>query len=158
MKPEVNGKSVFNWMIIGCLSGVLGTGCVAQKADLQKIHKDLDQQISQIRIEKKELAQELKAARAAIAESKNLLSAQKADMANMRSDFAPLNQQIKLLREQDLTSLYGKIEVTEKNISDLRQDFATQTEKLSSEIQTLQTTTQSQEEQQQQAHKVNHLY
>ena len=101
-------------MLIGCLSGVLGTGCIAQKADLQKIHKDLDQQMTKIRTEKKELEKELVAARTAIAESRNLISAQKAEMSKMRSDLAPMNQQIKLMREEDLTSVYGQFEVAEK--------------------------------------------
>ena len=149
MKHEVNGTLVFKRLIIGCLFGVFGTGCVAQKADLQKIHKDLDQQITAIRVEKKELEKELEAARGAIAESRNLISAQKTEMSKMRSDIAPMNQQIKLLREQDLTIMYGQIEVTEKKVSDLRQDFVSQTEKLSGDIQALQTTTQAQGERQQ---------
>ena len=156
MKHGVNGKSVFQWMIIGCLFGVLGTGCVAQKADLKKIHKDLDQQMTQIRTEKKELEKELVAARAAIAESRNLIAAQKADMSKMRSDLAPMNQQIKLMREEDLTSVYGQFEVAEKKISDLQKDFAahgeifsTMTGKLDTDIQALQTTVQAQDEQQQ---------
>ena len=149
MKHEVNGTFVFIGIIIGCLFGVFGTGCVAQKADLQKIHKDLDQQIAVIRVEKKELEKELEAARGAIAESRNLISAQKTEMSKMRSDMAPMNQQIKLLREQDLTIMYGQIEVTEKKVSDLRQDFVSQTEKLGGAIQALQTTTQAQGERQQ---------
>jgi chromosome segregation ATPase len=156
VKHEVNGKSVVNWMIIGCLSGVLGTGCIAQKADLQKIHKDLDRQMTQIRTEKKELEKELVAARAAIAESRNMISAQKADMSKMRSDLAPMNQQIKLMREEDLTSVYGQFEVAEKKISDLQKDFtaheknfSTTTEKLNTDIQALQMTVQAQGEQQQ---------
>jgi chromosome segregation ATPase len=156
VKHEVIVKPVFNWMLIGCLSGVLGTGCIAQKADLQKIHKDLDRQMTQIRTEKKELEKELVAARAAIAESRNLISAQKAEMSKMRSDLAPMNQQIKLMREEDLTSVYGQFEVAEKKISDLQKDFAaheknfsTTTGKLNTDIQTLQLTVQAQGEQQQ---------
>jgi len=159
VKHEVIVKPVFKWMLIGCLSGVLGTGCIAQKADLQKIHKDLDQQMTQIRTEKKELEKELVAARAAIAESQNLIAAQKADMSKMRSDLAPMNQQIKLMREKDLTSVYGNFENVEKKISDLQKDFATHeknfsttTGKLGTDIQALQTTVQSQDDQQQLAH------
>jgi chromosome segregation ATPase len=150
VKHGVNGKSVGKWIVIGCLFGVLGTGCVAQKADLQKVHKDLDQQIRQIRVEKKELSKELEAARAAIAKSQKLISAQKADMNKMRSDLAPLNQQIKLLREQDLTKLYGNFEDVEKKISDLKKyfeahkkSFSTTTGTLQSDIQSIQTTVKS---------------
>ena len=94
--------------------------------DLQKVHKDLDQQIRQIRDEKKELAKELEAARAAIA-------AQKAE----------LNQQIKLLRERDLTSLYGQIEVANKTISDLQKDFDTHKDNFSTTTGALQSDSQS---------------
>ena len=159
MKHGVNGKSVCKWIVIGCLFGVLGTGCVAQKADLQKIHKDLDQQIRQIRVEKKELSKELEAARAAIAKSQKLIATQKADMNKMRSDLAPLNQQIKLLREQDLTRLYGNFEDVEKKISDLKKDFeahkksfSTTTGTLQSDIQSIQTTVKSHAEQLQTNH------
>ena len=119
-------NSVYKWMIIGCVSGALGTGCVAQQADLARIQKDLDQQITQIRTEKKALAEELGAARAAIAESQELLSAQKADIKKMQSDLAPrvdlaqLNQKIKLMSEKDLPNLYGNFEEVEKKISDLQ--------------------------------------
>lgn len=159
MKHGVNGKSVCKGIVIGCLFGVLGTGCVAQKADLQKIHKDLDQQIRQIRVEKKELSKELEAARAAIAQSQKLIATQKADMNKMRSDLAPLNQQIKLLREQDLTRLYGNFEDVEKKISDLKKDFeahkksfSTTTGTLQSDIQSIQTTVKSHAEQLQTNH------
>jgi len=156
VKLEVIVKPVFKWMLIGCLSGVLGTGCVAQKADLARVQKDLDQQMTKIRTEKKELEEELAAARAEIAESRDLISAQKADMSKMRSDLAPMNQQIKLMREEDLTSVYGQFEMTEKNISDLRKDLTSQVDKLNTDIQALQkadqalqTTDQAHEEQQQ---------
>ncbi|MGV7228867.1 MAG: hypothetical protein ACQ9IQ_09450, partial [Nitrospirales bacterium] len=146
----------FNWFIIGCLSGMLGTGCVAQQADLAKVQKDLDQQIAKIRVEKKALDEEMRTARAEIAESRNLIAAQKSDMSKMRSDQAPMNQQIKLMREKDLTSVYGQFEVMEKKISDLQKnfaahenDFSTTTGTLSTDIQALQTTVQAQGEQQQ---------
>ena len=149
MKNEVNGKSVFNWMIIGCLSGVLGTGCVAQQADLAKVQKDLDKQIREIRVEKKALDEEMRIARAEIDESRNEIAAQKSNMSNMRSDLAPMNQRIKLIMEEDLTNVYGKFEMTEKSISDLRKDVTGQGGKLNADIQTLQTTIQAQDEQQQ---------
>ena len=160
MKHEVNGKCLLNWMMVGCLSGMLGTGCIAQKADLQKIHKDLDQQISQIRVEKKELAQELNAARSAIVESKDVLSAQKAEMKKMQTNLAPridlaqLSQQIKLMREKDLPSLYGNFEDTEKKISDLQKNLEAEksdnlatTETLKTDIKSIQTMLQSHQDQ-----------
>jgi len=142
-------NSVYKWMIIGCVSGALGTGCVAQQADLARIQKDLDQQITQIRTEKKALAEELGAARAAIAESQELLSAQKADIKKMQSDLAPrvdlaqLNQKIKLMSEKDLPNLYGNFEEVEKKISDLQIKNSTSAETLKTDIQSIQTTVQT---------------
>ena len=150
VKCMIHAQSVCKWIILGCVFSGLGAGCVAQKADLQKIHKDLDQQITKIRFEKRELAEELEAARAAIVESQNLISAQKSDMAKMRSDLAPLNQQIKLMREQDLTSMYGQFELAEKDISELREDLSLQKEQLSTEIEALQSTSVQAREKQQQ--------
>ena len=154
MKHEVMVKPLFKWILIGCLSGVLGTGCVAQQADLARVQKDLDRQISKIRLEKKALDEEMSAARAEIAESRNLIAAQKADMGKMRSDLAPMNQQIKLMREKDLASVYGNFEDVEKKISDLQKDFEAQklknsssAETLQSDIQSIQTTVQAHEEQ-----------
>ncbi len=135
-------------LLIGLFSG-LHVGCVAQQADVARIQKDLEQQIGQLKSEKLALEQQVDEARSAISESQNLIAAQKADMTKMRSDLAPLNQQIKLLREQDLTSLYGNYEQAEKKISDLRQDLTSQTEKLGRDIQALQATTATQGEQQQ---------
>ncbi len=99
-------------------------GCVAQQADLARIQKDLELQISQLKSEKQALGQQVDEARLAIAESQKLIEAQKADMRRMRSDLAPLNQQLKLLREQDLTKLHGNFEVADKKIRDLRKDFS----------------------------------
>ena len=149
MEPGGFAKSVFKGVLLIGLFGTLQISCVAQQADVARIQKDLEQQISQIKSEKVALGQQVDEARSAITESQKLIAAQKADMIKMRSDLAPLNQQIKLLREKDLTSLYGQFEMTEKKVSDLRQDFANQTEKLSSEIQALQTTAQTQGERQQ---------
>ena len=149
MIHEVHDTFIGTWIFMGCLIGVLGTGCVAQQADVARIQKDLEQQIGQLKSEKAALGQQVDEARLAITESQNLISAQKADMAKMRSDLAPLNQQIKLMREQDLTSVYGQFEMTEKKLADLRQDFTSRTEKLGAEIQALQTTSQAQGERQQ---------
>jgi len=142
-------KSVFTGIMLIGLFGGLQIGCVAQKADVARIQKDLEQQISQLKSEKIALGQQVEETRSAIAESQNQITAQKADMNKLRSDLAPLNQQIKLLRDKDLTSLYGQIEMTEKRVSDLRQNFVSQTEKFGGDIQALQTTAQAQGERQQ---------
>ncbi len=149
MTPGGFIQSIFQWITLVVIFVILEVGCVAQQADVARIQKDLEQQISQLKSEKVALGEEVLEARSAIAESKKLIDAQKADMSKMRSDLAPLNQQIKLLREQDLTSLYGQFELTEKKLSDLRHDFDNQTEKLANDIQTLQANDQTHAEQQQ---------
>ena len=126
-----------NFSSLGAVLGVglgllLGSGCVAQQADLAKIQKDLEMQISKIKEEKRALGAQVDEAKSAISESQALISQQKADMAKMRSDLAPLNQQVKLLREQDLTSLYGKNEVAEKRIGDLEKSLKNLTDSLES--------------------------
>ena len=120
------------------------TGCVVP-SDSQRIHRDLNQQIIQLKSQKTFLSKRVDEARSAIAELQNLVAAQKADMSIMRRDLAPMNQQIKLMREGDLTSLYGQFEVAEKKISDMQKDFAaheknfsTTTGKLNTDIQALQ--------------------
>jgi len=97
-------------------------GCAPQ-SELSKVQKDLELRMARIEAENNENKTAFNEARIAITESQKLLEAQKADMNKMRSDLAPLNQQIKLLREQDLTKLYGNFEDVEKKISDLRKDF-----------------------------------
>lgn len=154
MIPGEYAKSVFTGIMLIGLFGVLQIGCVAQQADVARIQKDLEQQIGQLKSEKAALGQQVEEVRSAIAESQNLIAAQKADMNKMRSDLAPLNQQIRLLREQDLTSLYGNFEDAEKKISDLKnnfeahkKNFSTTTETLQSDIQAIQTSVQSHAEQ-----------
>ncbi len=139
-------RSLTRYVVGPVLTSTLLAGCVAQQADLARIQKDLELQISKIKEEKKALGAEVDEARAAITESQNLISAQKADMMKMRSDLAPLNQQIKLLREQDLTSLYGKYEVAEKKISDLQKDLQTSKQNLRADLDSVQSTVQTQGE------------
>ncbi len=151
MVPWECANSAFKWIILIGLFGMLEIGCVAQQADVARIQKDLEQQIGQLKSEKIALGQQVDEARSAIAESQNLIAAQKADMAKMRSDLAPLNQQIKLMREQDLTSVYGQFEMTEKKIADLHQNLSNLTEKQRSDVLSLQTSLQTQEKEQQRA-------
>ncbi|MDR4494019.1 MAG: hypothetical protein AB7P17_04575 [Nitrospirales bacterium] len=111
-----------------CFTLMIGPGCIAQQADLAKIQKDLETQISKIKEEKRALGSQVEDAKTAISDSQTLIAQQKADMAKLRSDLAPLNQQVKLLREQDLTSLYGKNEVVEKRIRDLENSLKQQSD------------------------------
>ena len=102
--------------------GLLTFGCASQ-TDLTRIQKELETQIAKNKEEMRTSSALVEEAKVAISESQALISQQKADMAKMRSDLAPLNQQVKRLREQDLTSLYGKNEVAEKRIGDLEKSL-----------------------------------
>lgn len=136
-----------------CSLSLLLSGCVAQQADLARIQKDLEKQIAQIKEEKRALDSQVNEARSAIMESQDILANQKSDIAKMQHDLAPrtefanLNQQIKLIREQDLASLYGKHEVAEKRLNDLEKSLSKQSESVQSEIGSLQTILQTQGEQ-----------
>ena len=142
--------SSLNLVFAYSICGMFATGCVAQQADLARIQKDLELQIAKIKEEKKALGAEVDEARSAITASQNLLAKTKTDIAKMqndlapRTDFAGLNQQIKLIREQDLAMLYGKDEVTEKRISDLEKSLKTYSNSMQTEIGALQTTVQTQ--------------
>ncbi len=124
-------SSSLNLVFAYSVCGMFATGCVAQQADLARIQKDLELQIAKIKEEKKALGAQVDEARSAITASQNLLAKTKTDIAQMqndlapRTDFAGLNQQIKLIREQDLAMLYGKDEETEKRISDLEKSLKT---------------------------------
>jgi chromosome segregation ATPase len=136
-----------------CGLGLLIGGCVAQQADLARIQKDLETQITKIKEEKRALDTQVNEARSAIMESQDILANQKADIAKMQHDLAPrtefanLNQQIKLIREQDLASLYGKHEVSEKRLNDLEKSLSKHSESVQSEIGSLQTMLQTQGDQ-----------
>ena len=143
-------SSSLNLVFAYSVCGMFATGCVAQQADLARIQKDLELQIAKIKEEKKALGAQVDEARSAITASQNLLAKTKTDIAKMqndlapRTDFAGLNQQIKLIREQDLAILYGKDEVSEKRINDLEKSLKTYDDSMKSEIGSLQTTVQSQ--------------
>jgi len=109
---------------------------VAQQADLARIQKDLEQQIAKIKDEKKALGLQ-------VDETKAQLSKMNEEAQKTRSNLAFIDQKAKLLQEKDVASLYGKLEETEKSISDLRKDLNHETGLLKTEIQSIQTTTQT---------------
>src|SRR5690606_12818841 len=141
-------SSLKHTMALGLFS-LLATGCVAQQADLAKIQKDLELQISKIQEEKRALGAQVEAAKSAITESKALLDQQKEEIAKMqvdlapRTDFAGLNQQVKLMREQDLAMLHGKNEEVEKRLGDLEHALHERAEILHADIRSVQTSVQS---------------
>ncbi len=70
-------SSIFKGMILIGLFGVLEVGCVAQKADIARIQKDLEQQIDQIKSEKAALIHQMKETRSTISDSRSLIADQK---------------------------------------------------------------------------------
>lgn len=116
--------------------GLLATGCVAQQADLARIQKDLELQIAKIKDEKKALGLQ-------VDETKAQLIKMNEEAQKTRGNLASINQKATLLQEKDVASLYGKLEETEKSLNDLRKEFTNETGLLKSEIQSIQTTTQT---------------
>jgi len=117
--------------------GLLGTGCVAQQADLARIQKDLELQIRKIKEEKRQLAVQVDETKTQLA---TMREEAEGDLTKIRSSLASINQKATLLQEKDLTSLYGKLEEAEHKIEGLTNHFTLQTDTLKSDVQSLQTT------------------
>ncbi len=116
--------------------GLLGTGCVAQQADLARIQKDLELQIRKIKEEKRQLAVQVDETKTQLA---TMREEAEGDITKIRSSLASINQKATLLQEKDLTSLYGKLEEAENNINNLNKDFTFQIDNLKSDVKSLQT-------------------
>ena len=128
--------------------GLLGTGCVAQQADLARIQKDLELQIRKIKEEKRQLAVQVDETKTQLA---TMREEAEGDLTKIRSSLASINQKATLLQEKDLTSLYGKLEEAENNINNLNKDFTLQIDNLKSDVQSLQTSRLTHQEELQKA-------
>ncbi|MEE8124553.1 MAG: hypothetical protein V3T42_01930, partial [Nitrospirales bacterium] len=128
--------------------GLLGTGCVAQQADLARIQKDLELQIRKIKEEKRQLAVQVDETKTQLA---TMREEAEGDLTKIRSSLASINQKATLLQEKDLTSLYGKLEEAENNINNLNKDFTLQIDNLKSDVQSLQTSRLAHQEELQKA-------
>ena len=106
-----------------CFCFLMMSGCIAQQADLARIQKDLEDQISKINQEKKALASEVAQAKDAINESKGLLAQQNTEMKDLFRARAEIKQQIKALRDSDLTNISGDIEQINFKMSQLQEDL-----------------------------------
>jgi len=128
--------------------GLLGTGCVAQQADLARIQKDLELQIRKIKEEKRQLAVQVDETKTQLA---TMREEAEGDLTKIRSSLASINQKATLLQEKDLTSLYGKLEEAENNINNLNKGFTLQIDNLKSDVQSLQTSRLTHQEELQKA-------
>lgn len=96
---------------LGC-AGLLAllTGCFAQQADLARVSKDLDKKIAVLNQQDKEFS-------AAIKEEKELIGQQKSDFERHINEIrARLRQDIRDLKEDELSKAQGKLEETDQRV------------------------------------------
>ncbi|GJL52167.1 MAG: hypothetical protein NPIRA01_33940 [Nitrospirales bacterium] len=115
---------------------LLFSGCVAQKADLARVQKDLEEQIKQLNQDKQELEEIISTNRE---EAESLQTQQSAAMKDLFRARAEIRQELKALREADLTTLTGDIEELNFRVKNVRQDFDAQTSQTNDRFQTLET-------------------
>ena len=120
-----------------CFCYLMISGCIAQQADLARIQKDLEDQISKINQEKKALASEVAQAKDAINESKGLLAQQNTEMKDLFRARAEIKQQIKALRDSDLTNLSGDIEQINFKMGQLQEDLESRNSQTGTRIESL---------------------
>ena len=128
-----------------CFCYLMISGCIAQQADLARIQKDLEDQISKINQEKKALASEVAQAKDAINESKGLLAQQNTEMKDLFRARAEIKQQIKALRDSDLTNISGDIEQINFKIGQLQEDLETRNSQTGTRIESLEAQLNKQE-------------
>ena len=112
------------------LSCFLVSGCIAQKADLVRIQKDLESRITKLDQEKKALEDQLTETNERIAEEKKLQTELRAEMKDMFRARAEIRQELKAVREADLTTMSGQIEEINFRMDKLQQDLNTQSNQI----------------------------
>ncbi|MCA9473503.1 MAG: hypothetical protein KC594_15690 [Nitrospira sp.] len=115
---------------------LLFSGCVAQKADLARVQKDLENQIKQLNQDKQELETIISKNRK---EAEELQVQQDAAMKDLFRARAEIRQELKALREADLTTLTGDLEEADFRLTKLRQDLDAQTSQSDTRFQELET-------------------
>ncbi len=133
---EWASSSALKQIVAYGVCSLLATGCVAQQADLARIQKDLERQITDIKNEKQALVLQ-------VDETKTQLIKMNEDAQKTRGNLASINQKATLLQEKDVAGLYGKLEETEKSLQDLQKDYTNQTKALKSDVQSIQATIQT---------------
>ena len=125
----LTGFSIVVWAL-------LFSGCVAQKADLARVQKDLENQIKQLNQDKKELETIISKNRE---EAEELQVQQDAAMKDLFRARAEIRQELKALREADLTTLTGDLEEVDFRLTKLRQDLEAQSSQSDARFQDLET-------------------
>ncbi len=113
---------------------LLFSGCVAQKADLARVQKDLEKQITQLNQDKAELETIIAKNRE---DAESLQTQQGAAMKDLFRARAEIRQELKALREADLTTLTGDIEEIDFRLKKIRQDLDAQSSQTDTRLQSL---------------------
>ena len=134
---QPHGKPFVWFSLIGAMSCLLlFSGCVAQKADLQRVQKDLEDQISKLNRDKQELEAIIAKNRE---EAESLQAQQGAAMKDLFRARAEIRQELKALREADITTLTGDIDEVNFKLTKLRQDLDAQATQTGTRFQAVET-------------------
>ena len=131
--------------VLGCC-GFLLSGCIAQQADLTKMKRDLDDQIIQIKKEKKELQVEIAKAREAIDEGKKQTAELQAENKKLFRFRAEMKNDFREFREKDFADFNGRIEEINKRLEDLQTGLAAENQQIDTRIQEVKTQMQAQKD------------
>ena len=128
-------------MILAILGGgtFLLSGCVAQQADLTKMKRELDDQIVQIKKEKKELQHEVARAREAIDEGKKQTAELKAENKKLFRFRAEMKNDFREFREKDFADFNGRIEEINKRLEDLQTGMQAENNDIGARIENVET-------------------
>jgi len=127
---------------LGCCGLVL-SGCLAQKADLKELKRDL---VSEMHDEKKALQIEVARAREAIAEVEKQTAELKAENKKLFRSRAEINQQFREFREKDLAEVTGEIEKVNRRVDDMHLALEAQNNQIGARLQGVETQAKAQQE------------
>ncbi len=131
--------------VLGCCSFLL-SGCIAQQADLTKMKRDLDDQIIQMKKEKKALQVEITKAREAIDEGKKQTAALQAENKKLFRFRAEMKNDFREFREKDFADFNGRIEEINKRLEDLQAGLEAKDNQIGARIQEVNTQMQAQKD------------
>ncbi|UCE63207.1 MAG: hypothetical protein JSU59_10115 [Nitrospirota bacterium] len=122
------------------------SGCIAQQADLNRMKRELDDQIIQIKKEKKELQVEITKAREAIDEGKKQTAELQAENKKLFRFRAEMKNDFREFREKDFADFNGRIEEINKRLEDLQAGMQAENNQIGVRIQGVETQMQAQKE------------
>jgi chromosome segregation ATPase len=145
--PGWRSSPSFSGLLLAILGscGFLISGCIAQQADLNRLKKDLDDQIIQIQKEKKELRAEVTKAREAIDEGKKQTAELKAENKKLFRFRAEMKSDFREFREKDFADFNGRIEEINKRLEDLQSELKAENTQIGGHIQEIETQMQAQQ-------------